>query len=75
MLGGAENRVHDYYRENNDRALDIAREHRNYRRRNQNQYEQIRELTEENLQNGFLLALCEYVFAVPFEPFSRLLGA
>ena len=75
MLGCSENRVHDDDREDNDGTLNIAREHGYDRGGNENQHQQIRELTEKYLKDGFLFALREHVLSVSFQPFLRLFGA
>ena len=64
VLHGAENGVHRDNGENDDGALEIAREDRDDRRGNQNQHQQVGKLPQKDLQNRFLLALGEDVFAV-----------
>ena len=75
MLSGTENRVHDNDRENNNRALNVAREHGYDRGGNENQHQQVRKLAEEYLKDGFLFALREHVLSVSFQPLLRLFCA
>ena len=74
ILHGAQHRVHDEHRKDDQSALHIAGHHGDHRRHGQNKDQQVLKLLQEDHQRAFLFAFRQLVGAVLLQPPGSLLS-
>ena len=75
VLDGAQHRIEDQHRKDDDGALHIAGQHGDHSGGNENHHQQVLELLQEHLPHRLLFLLPQRVGAESLQPLLGLLGS